>query len=193
MSLLGFLRNGWASVAANEEQFQARLTAENALDELERFNENPRIQSAARSIEDPVLAFEWLLNSFQYVSGVIAPDHIHMMALYLNQSQVFLNVAPHFYSSTTWIHVIHPLIDRSPSSKRPSLLVALERVGHMQGVATAGMLQPYDFFDKLTESLSVEDAVLFLRGSPSFSIAKQDQGFVVDVLSRYPQYKSLLG
>jgi len=192
MSFWATILNGIASTTTSENAFRRRLTPANALDELRSFNEIGSIRRAAEAIEDPVYSFEWLLNSFQYAAGVVSQELVVDMGRYLNRSDVFQHVAPHFYGNTTWTCVLSILLTRCAPEKRPRLLSIFEEVGHMQGIVREQFVSPFFFFESFMGALSEEDAIRILKRSPSFSIAKMNSIFALKVVEAYPQYKVLL-
>lgn len=192
MSFWASILNGIASTATSEDAFKRRLTPLSALDELRSFNEIGSIRRAAASIEQPVYRFEWLLNSFQFAAGVVSEDQVADMARYLNRSEVFQHVAPHFYGSTTWDCVLSILLERCPPEGRPRLLQTFEEVGHMQGIVREQFVSAFFYFEIFMGVMSEEDTIRILKRSPSFSIAKANSTFAFEIVEGYPQYKVLL-
>lgn len=190
-----FIEETKLTFSADELGYQQQLTPDNALAKLTEYNEKPGMIAYARRRDVPKLEREWLLNSFQFAAGKVAPNDVVRMAFFLNSSDVFNSVAPDFYGGGTWHNVVQRLIDRCPPAQRPNLLHALEDRGHLQGVmrengSAAGCASTV-FYRQIAEAISVQDAKIIFSRSPSFQIAKQNRAFALDTIQNYPQFKDL--
>lgn len=183
-----------AELTSDEGSYDDSLTPENALEKLKEYNNNPRLVALSQTKLDNKQNKEWLLNSFQFAVQKTNEKNILNMASYMNNNPIFKNVAPNFYSSSTWLSVISTMFEKSNENDRPALLYELEKEKHMQGIAKSGTyaLSATFYFNTVTGHLDETDAKAILTRSDSFKIAKQNKSFAIDTMETYPQFKALL-
>jgi len=122
----------------NEFQRKLKLNPEQALQILSEYTDNKTVIRTARRVrKDNAYSggYEFLINPFQYVRETIQDTNKERLidyARYLNGSEVWKYVSPHFYNGSAYTQVYGPMLDHCPKERKQELADILNARGALQ-------------------------------------------------------------
>jgi len=114
-----------------------KRNSEQVIQILDEHVNNKSIRRIAKLIPEGKERFdyEWLINPFQYARQTIHNTNTEKFidfAQYLNGSEVWADVSPHFYDSSAWTQVYQPILDYCSKEHVQRLANILNQKGALQ-------------------------------------------------------------
>ena len=174
----------------------ATLTAENAIEELRKYNNLPWIQeNYVKRTRPPYHGSDWFLETFEIVLTKITPDQVEELGRYVAGCEVFReSVSQCNRSAAIPQTILGDLFKLCPDHQTQNLLEILDTQCLLTFMAEnevfGGHVAAYVFYDRLSRSReSTEDTIRYLKYCRPFEIARPTLFHITD--HSYPEYKCL--